>query len=86
MLSAGRGIGAPLRVPDGNLERVEIENVDLAAPLPNDELLAADEALTQLAESEPGAAELVRPLISCDPLVPWAPTSHHHLRHEALSM
>jgi len=44
----------------GNLERVNIENVDLAAPLPDDELLALDEALTRLAQSEPRAAELVK--------------------------
>ena len=44
----------------GNLERVDIENVELAAPLPDDELLALDEALTRLAESEPRAAELVK--------------------------
>ena len=43
----------------GNLERVDIENVDLAAPLPDDDLLALDEALTRLAESDPRAAELV---------------------------
>jgi RNA polymerase sigma factor (TIGR02999 family) len=44
----------------GNLERVDIEKVDLAAPLPDDELLAVDEALTRFAESEPRAAELVK--------------------------
>ena len=44
----------------GNLERVDIENVDLAAPLPDDQLLELDEALTRLAESEPRAAELVK--------------------------
>jgi RNA polymerase sigma factor (TIGR02999 family) len=43
----------------GNLERVDIENVALAAPLPDDNLLAVDEALTRLAEFEPRAAELV---------------------------
>lgn len=43
----------------GNLERVDIEKVDLVAPLPDDELLALDEALTRLAKSEPRAAELV---------------------------
>ncbi len=43
----------------GNLERVDIEKVDLIAPLPDDELLALDEALTRLAKSEPRAAELV---------------------------
>ncbi len=42
-----------------DLERVDIEHVDLAAPLPDDQLLALDEALTRLAESEPRAAELV---------------------------
>ena len=44
----------------GSLERVDIEYVDLAAPLPDDDLLALDEALTRLAESEPRAAELVK--------------------------
>jgi len=43
----------------GNLERVDIENVDLAAPLPDDELLALDEALDCLAEGDPFAAKLV---------------------------
>jgi RNA polymerase sigma factor (TIGR02999 family) len=44
----------------GNLERVGIDDLQLPAPLPDDELLALDEALTQLAESEPHAAELVK--------------------------
>jgi RNA polymerase sigma factor (TIGR02999 family) len=44
----------------GNLERVEIDHVALAAPLPDDDLLALDEALTRLAEFEPRAAELVK--------------------------
>ncbi len=44
----------------GNLERVDMENIDLPAPLPDDDLLALDEALTKLAESEPQAAELVK--------------------------
>jgi RNA polymerase sigma factor (TIGR02999 family) len=44
----------------GNLERVDIEHVVLAAPLPDDDLLALDEALTRLAESEPRAVELVK--------------------------
>lgn len=43
----------------GNLERVDIANVELVAPLPDDQLLALDEALARLAESEPRAAELV---------------------------
>jgi RNA polymerase sigma factor (TIGR02999 family) len=43
----------------GNLKRVDIENVDLVAPLPDDELLALDEALTRFAKSDPRAAELV---------------------------
>ena len=44
----------------GNLERMDIEHVELASPLPDDELLALDEALTRFAESEPRAAELVK--------------------------
>jgi RNA polymerase sigma factor (TIGR02999 family) len=44
----------------GNLERVDIDNVDLAAPQPDDDLLALDEALTRLAEFETRAAELVK--------------------------
>jgi RNA polymerase sigma factor (TIGR02999 family) len=44
----------------GNLERVDMENVELAAPLPDDDLLALDEALTRFAEFEPRAAELVK--------------------------
>jgi RNA polymerase sigma factor (TIGR02999 family) len=44
----------------GNQQRVDIEHVDLAAPLPDDDLLALDEALTRLAEFEPRAAELVK--------------------------
>ncbi len=44
----------------GNLERVDIEKVNLPAPLPDDDLLAVDEALTRFAEIEPRAAELVK--------------------------
>jgi len=43
----------------GNLERVDIESVELAAPVPDDELLAVDEALDRFAECEPFAARLV---------------------------
>ena len=43
----------------GNLERVDIESVELAAPMPDDELLAVHEALDRLAESDPFAARLV---------------------------
>jgi RNA polymerase sigma factor (TIGR02999 family) len=43
----------------GNLERVDIEHIDVAAPLPDDDLLALDEALSRFAEFEPRAAELV---------------------------
>jgi RNA polymerase sigma factor (TIGR02999 family) len=50
----------------GNLERVDIDHVALAAPLPDDDLLALDEALTQLAKSEPRAAELVKILYFVD--------------------
>jgi RNA polymerase sigma factor (TIGR02999 family) len=44
----------------GNLERVDIDSVELAVPQPDDEVLAVDEALTRLAECEPRAAELVK--------------------------
>jgi len=43
----------------GNLEKVDIEHVELAAPLPDDELLALNEALDRLTEIDPFAAELV---------------------------
>ena len=44
----------------GELEQVDVEAVELPAPMPDDELLALDEALTQLAEINSGAAELVK--------------------------
>ena len=44
----------------GGLERMEAEVVDLPAPMPDDELLALDEALTRLAEINAEAAELVK--------------------------
>jgi len=43
----------------GGYERVEMDTVNLACPLPDEDLLALDEALTQLAEVDPVAAELV---------------------------
>ena len=44
----------------GELERVDVEAMDLPAPMPHDELLALDEALTRLAEINSEAAELVK--------------------------
>lgn len=44
----------------GNLERVDLDGLDLPAPMPDDELLALDEALDRLAETDPRAAELVK--------------------------
>ena len=44
----------------GGLERVDVEAVDLPGPMPEDELLALDEALTRLAEINAEAAELVK--------------------------
>jgi RNA polymerase sigma factor (TIGR02999 family) len=44
----------------GGLERLEVETVDLPAPMPDDELLALDEALTRLAQINPEAAESVK--------------------------
>jgi len=44
----------------GHLERVDLETVDLPSPMPDDELLALDEALDRLAEVDSRAAELVK--------------------------
>ena len=44
----------------GNVARVEIDAVALPAPMPDDELLALDEALTRLAEVNPQGAEVVK--------------------------
>lgn len=44
----------------GNLERVNVEDVDLPLPMPDDDLLALDEALDRLAAVDPRAAELVK--------------------------
>ena len=44
----------------GQLERVDVDNVEIPSPLPDDELLAMDEALNRLAEIDPRAAELVK--------------------------
>ena len=44
----------------GQWERVDLEGLDIASPLPDDELLAVDEALNRLTEVDPRAAELVK--------------------------
>jgi RNA polymerase sigma factor (TIGR02999 family) len=44
----------------GQWERVDLEGLDIAAPLEDDELLAVDEALDRLTEADPRAAELVK--------------------------
>jgi RNA polymerase sigma factor (TIGR02999 family) len=44
----------------GGLERVELEAVELPAPMRDDELLALDDALTRLAEINPEAVEVVK--------------------------
>ena len=44
----------------GGLERVEVEAVEISAPMRDDELLALDEALTRLSEINPEAVELVK--------------------------
>jgi RNA polymerase sigma factor (TIGR02999 family) len=44
----------------GQLERVDLEAVDLPSPMPDDELLAMDEALDRLAGVDSRAAELVK--------------------------
>lgn len=44
----------------GNLERVDVDAVDLPLPMPADQLLALDEALDRLMHLEPRAAEVVK--------------------------
>lgn len=44
----------------GALERVSAEDLEIPAPMPDDELLALDEALGRLQEVDPRAAELVK--------------------------
>ncbi len=43
----------------GGCERVDLDAVELAGPMPDEDLLALDETLTQLAEVDAEAAELV---------------------------
>jgi RNA polymerase sigma factor (TIGR02999 family) len=44
----------------GQLERVEVDAIDLPLPMPDDELLALDEALDRLATVDARAAEVVK--------------------------
>jgi RNA polymerase sigma factor (TIGR02999 family) len=44
----------------GNLERVAVDAVELPAPMPDDQLLVLDEALTRFAKINSTAAELVK--------------------------
>jgi RNA polymerase sigma factor (TIGR02999 family) len=44
----------------GHLERVELEEADLAIAMPTDDLLALDDALDGLAQVDPQAAQLVK--------------------------
>ena len=44
----------------GNLERVDIDTMDLPSPMPDDDLLALGEALDRLAKADPRAAEMVK--------------------------
>ena len=44
----------------GEMERVELEGVGISTPLPNDQLLALDEALDRLVGVDARAAELVK--------------------------
>ena len=44
----------------GNLERMDIDAMDLPSPIPDDELLALDEALDRLATVDTRAAEMVK--------------------------
>src|SRR5436190_8101131 len=44
----------------GDLKRVDLDNIELASPMPDDELLALDEALDRLATVDTRAAEMVK--------------------------
>jgi RNA polymerase sigma factor (TIGR02999 family) len=44
----------------GQFERVDVEAVEIPAPMPDEDLLAVDEALDRLTEADPRAAELVK--------------------------
>jgi RNA polymerase sigma factor (TIGR02999 family) len=44
----------------GQMDRVNVEEVDIPSPMPDDELLAMDEALDRLAEVDSRAAEVVK--------------------------
>src|ERR1035437_4172352 len=44
----------------GDMQRVELELAELAAPMPNDELLAVDEALDRLSQTDARVGELVK--------------------------
>jgi RNA polymerase sigma factor (TIGR02999 family) len=44
----------------GQAERVDLDQIDLALPPPDDDLLALDDALTRLAAERPAVAELVK--------------------------
>ena len=44
----------------GELERVDIDEVEIPLPMPDDELLALDEALDRLATVDARAAEVVK--------------------------
>ena len=44
----------------GDQQRVDLEGIELPGPMPDEELLALDEALTRLGETNPRAAELVK--------------------------
>jgi RNA polymerase sigma factor (TIGR02999 family) len=44
----------------GDLKRVDLDGIELASPMPDDELLALDEALDRLATVDTRAAEMVK--------------------------
>ncbi len=44
----------------GGLERVELDELEIASPMPDDDLLALDEALDRLSTADPRAAEIVK--------------------------
>jgi len=44
----------------GQLERLDVNEIEISSPLPDDQLLALDEALDRLAAEDPRTAEIVK--------------------------
>jgi RNA polymerase sigma factor (TIGR02999 family) len=54
----------------GDAARVDVDDMEIAAPIPDERLLALDEALDGLTREDPQAAELVKAALFCGPCAP----------------